>query len=203
VLLVLDTSRTAAARVGDAPRLDAAMDAALLLAALAARAGDRVDLIAVDRQVRARVVGASRTDLLPALVNAMAPLDADLVEADWTTIVSEVSSLTTQRALVVLLTPLEPAALEEGLLPVLPVLTARHQVLVASVRDPRLDELAAGRGDSYAVYGAAAAARSLLERRTVTAELSRAGVEVVDAGPEDLPPRLTDRYLALKAAGRL
>lgn len=203
VLLVLDTSRTAAARVGDAPRLDAAMDAALLLAALAARAGDRVDLIAVDRQVRARVVGASRTDLLPSLVNAMAPLDADLVEADWTTIVSEVSSLTTQRALVVLLTPLEPAALEEGLLPVLPVLTARHQVLVASVRDPRLDELAAGRGDSYAVYGAAAAARSLLERRTVTAELSRAGVEVVDAGPEDLPPKLADRYLALKAAGRL
>ncbi len=203
VLLVLDTSRTAAARVGDAPRLDAAMDAALLLAALAARAGDRVDLVAVDRRVRARVVGASRTDLLPALVNAMAPLEADLVEADWTTIVSEVSARTTQRALVVLLTPLEPAALEEGLLPVLPVLTARHQVVVASVRDPRLDELAAGRGDSYAVYGAAAAARSLLERRTVTAELSRAGVEVVDAGPEDLPPKLADRYLALKAAGRL
>jgi hypothetical protein len=26
---------------------------------------------------------------------------------------------------------------------------------------------------------------------------------VVDAPPEDLPPRLADRYLALKAAGRL
>ena len=50
VLLVLDTSRTAAARVGDVPRLDAAMDAALLLAALATRAGDRVDLLAVDRR---------------------------------------------------------------------------------------------------------------------------------------------------------
>ena len=36
-----------AGRVGDAPRLDAAMDAALLLAALATRAGDRVDLLAV------------------------------------------------------------------------------------------------------------------------------------------------------------
>ena len=53
LLVVLDTARTAAGRVGDAPRLDAAMDAALLLAALAARAGDRVDLLAYDRQVRA------------------------------------------------------------------------------------------------------------------------------------------------------
>ena len=60
VLIVLDTSRTSAARVGDAPRLDAAMDAALLLAALASRAGDRVDLLAMDRRVRARVEGASR-----------------------------------------------------------------------------------------------------------------------------------------------
>ena len=71
---VLDTGRTAAGRVGDAPRLDAAMDAALLLAALAARAGDRVDLLAYDRRVRARVEGVAAAGLLPALVNAMAPL---------------------------------------------------------------------------------------------------------------------------------
>ena len=55
VVLVLDTSRTSAGRVEDMPRLDSAMDAALLLAALASRAGDRVDLIAGDRWVRARV----------------------------------------------------------------------------------------------------------------------------------------------------
>jgi uncharacterized protein (DUF58 family) len=203
VLLVLDTSRTSASRVGDAPRLDAAMDAALLLAALAGRAGDRVDLIAVDRRIRAQVIGASRTDLLPALVNAMAPLDADLVEADWTTIATEIRNRTTQRALVVLLTPLEAAAIEEGLLPVIPGLIARHQVLVASVRDPHLELMAAGRGDAYAVYGAAAAERSFLEREAVISELGRAGAEVVDADPEQLPPRLADRYLALKAAGRL
>ncbi|MGH3336177.1 MAG: DUF58 domain-containing protein [Nocardioides sp.] len=39
VVLVLDTSRVSAGRVDDVPRLDSAMDAALLLAALAARAG--------------------------------------------------------------------------------------------------------------------------------------------------------------------
>jgi len=203
VLIVLDTSRTSAARVGDEPRLDAAMDAALLLAALAARAGDRVDLLAADRRVRARVEGASRTELLGSLVEAMAPLDADLVEADWTVIVGAVRQRLTQRALVVLLTPLEAAAIEEGLLPVVHQLTRHHQVLLASVADPEVARLAAARGDAYTVFGAAAAQRAQLDRLSVTAELSRAGVDVLDAPPDALPPMLADRYLALKAAGKL
>ena len=203
VLLVLDTSRTSAARVGDEPRLDAAMDAALLLAALASRAGDRVDLLAMDRRVRARVEGASRTDLLPRLVTAMAPLEADLVEADWAAIVSTVLGRLSQRSLVILLTPLEAAAVEEGLLPVVQRLSTRHRVLVASVADPQVALMAAGRGDSYAVYGAAAAERAELDRVATTAELRRLGVDVVDAPPELLPPQLADRYLSLKAAGLL
>ena len=40
MLLVLDTGRTSAGRVGDAPRLDASLDAALLIAALADKAGE-------------------------------------------------------------------------------------------------------------------------------------------------------------------
>ncbi len=203
VLLVLDTSRTAAARVGDAPRLDAAMDAALLLAALAARAGDRVDLLAMDRRVRGRVEGVGRTGLLPALVATMAPLEADLVEADWGAIVATVLRRLSRRALVVLLTTVDSPSLEEGLLPVLPPLVARHQVVVASVSDPQVATLARGRGDAYAVYGAAAAERAVLDRTALTAELARLGVDVVEGSPDELPPRLADRYLALKAAGRL
>src|SRR3954468_7031628 len=203
LLLVLDTSRTAAARVGDAPRLDAAMDAALLLGALAARAGDRVDLLAMDRRVRARVEGVGRSSLLPAFVSAMAPLEADLVEADWTAVTAAVLRQLSRRSLVVLLTTVDSAAVADELLPVLPLLTSRHQVVVASVIDPGVEALTAARGDAYAVYGAAAAERAVLERTAVTAELGRLGVEVVEGSPEQLPPRLADRYLALKAAGRL
>lgn len=203
VLLVLDTSRTSAARVGDAPRLDAAMDAALLLAALASRAGDRVDLLAADRRVRARVEGAGRTGLLPALVEAMAPLEADLVETDWTVVVGAVRQRVAQRALVVLLTTVDAAAVEEGLLPVVQQLTRHHQVVLASVTDPQEERTATARGDAYTVFGAAAAQRARLDRLAVVAELTRAGVDVVEATPEDLPPRLADRYIALKAAGRL
>jgi uncharacterized protein (DUF58 family) len=203
VLLVLDTGRTSAGRVGDAPRLDAAMDAALLLAALAARAGDRVDLLAYDRTVRARVEGVPATGLLPALVQAMAPLDATLVEPDYRGMVTSVLGRVSRRALVVLLTALDTAPVEEGLLPVLGRLTRRHQVVLASVSDPRVAEMAAARGDVDAVYDAAAAERARADRRRVGDRLARLGVEVVDAPPDRIAPELADRYLALKAAGRL
>ncbi|MFI8183118.1 DUF58 domain-containing protein [Actinacidiphila glaucinigra] len=203
ILIVLDTGRTAAGRVGDAPRLDAAMDAALLLAVLAGRAGDRVDLLAHDRRVRASVQGRAARDMLPALVNAMAPLEAELVESDARGLVATVLQRATQRSLVVFLTGLDAAPMEEGLLPVLPQLTHRHEVLIASVADPRIEEMAKGRSSVDAVYAAAAAEQARAERRRVAQRLSRHNITVVDAPPADIAPALADAYLALKAAGRL
>lgn len=212
VVIVLDTGRMAAGRVGidptaadpaGWPRLDWAMDAALLLAALASRAGDHVDFLAHDRVSRAAVFGASRTELLAQLVDAMAPLQPALVESDWRAMVAAILRRTRRRSLVVLLTDLNSTALDEGLLPMLPQLSAKHHVLVAAVSDPRVDELAAGRSDAAAVYDAAAAERSRNERRAIASRLRRSGVEVVDAPPTELAPSLADRYLAMKATGQL
>ena len=203
LLIVLDTSRTSAGRVGDAPRLDAALDAALLLAALATRAGDRVDLLAYDRGVRAHVRGAGPLDVLPRFVQAMATLEPVLLEADTAGLVTTILTRTDRSSLVVLLTGLESAGIREGLLPVLPALVRRHRVVVAAVADPDVADLAHRRGDAAAVYTAAAAERARGERRRTAEELTRRGVDVVDAAPGDLPPRLADHYLALKSAGRL
>ncbi|WP_432495617.1 DUF58 domain-containing protein [Kineococcus gypseus] len=208
VLLVVDTSRTAAARLGDGPggpevRLDAAIEAALLTAALAARAGDRVDLVAHDRRVRARVRGGSRTALLPTLVEALAGLQPSLVEADWDAVATEVRTMARQRALVVLLTALDTSVLDSGLVAVLEQLAARHTVVLAAVDDPALARLARARADAEQVHTAAAAETAAAEREATAALLSRLGVEVVHAGPDELAPALADRYLALKAAGRL
>ena len=208
VIIVLDTSRTSAARVGDEPRLDAAMDAALLLTALCTRAGDRVDLIAGDRSIRARVgsgsgTGGARAGLLNEMVTAMAPLEPVLIEADWQQLAATVTRMTRHRALVVLLTPLEPAAVEEGLLPVLPALTAHHRVVLASVADPALRALREDLSTLEATYDAAAAERTEALRRRTALALGQLGVTVIDESPADLPVALVDHYLALKSQGLL
>ena len=205
VLVVLDTGRTAAGLVGtgaDAvPRLDAALDAALLLAALATRGGDRVDLLAHDRVARASVFGAR--DPLPAMTAALSGVEASLVETDMRALVATVLRRASRRSLVVLLTGLDDTVLAEGLEPVLGPLLHRHTLLVAGVADPTLTAMAAGRGEAAAVYDAAAAGVALAERRDVAGRLARRGVEVVDASPDEFAPALADRYLALKARGRL
>jgi uncharacterized protein (DUF58 family) len=203
IVIVLDTGRTSAGRVAGVPRLDAAMDAALLLTALAARAGDRVDLLAVDRQVRARVIGASRTEVLPLVTDAMALLEPELAESDHILLASTLLAIARRRCLVVLLTDLNPAALELGLVPRIGLLASRYRVLVASTADPRLAELAAGRDDPAAVYAAAAAQRATAERARIAAVLTRYGADVIDAPPDRLAPALADEYLKLKAAGQL
>lgn len=203
VVIVLDTSRTSAARIEDEPRLDTGIEAALLLAVLAERGGDRVDFLAFDRRVRARVESASKGVLLTQLVQAMAPLQPELIEADWSSVPAQIHAISSHRSLVVLLTSLDSGAAEEALLPMLNQLTRKHTVVLASVRDPRLETMRTQLGSVSDIYRAAAAERALLEREALIRQLKQMGAEVVDALPQKLPGALADRYIQLKAAGRL
>lgn len=205
VYCVLDTGRTSAVRVGDAPRLDATIDAALLLSVLAARADDRVDLLAVDSSVRVRVEGGGHRVQLPRLIDAMASLSPELVETDYSLLARELLRRDRKRSLVVIFTALDTAPMIEGLLPVLPRLAARHKVIVAGVRDPataRMAELSEepSAGD---VHTAAAASRVLFERDRVRDVLDRSGATVVDADADTFASKVADVYLLLKATGRL
>ena len=182
VVIVLDTGRTSAGRVGvdptasdpgGWPRLDWSMDAALLLAALASRAGDHVDFLAHDRVTRAGVFNASRTELLaPAGRTRWRRCEPALVESDATAMVAAVQRRVRRRALVVLLTDLNASALDEGLMAVLPQLSAKHQVLLAAVADPRVERAGRRAAPTPAqVYDAAAAERARNDRRAIASRL--------------------------------
>jgi uncharacterized protein (DUF58 family) len=220
VVIVIDTGRTAAARVGDGVRLDAAMETALLLAALATRAGDHTHLLMFDRVTRARVTRVDGPALLPALVDAMAPVEPQLIDTDWDAAFAQVRALTSRPSLVVLLTAQDAPEAARGFLGSLPALARRAHVLVGTVTVPTHSPPATGasRGasrragqdplpddprDAAAVYRAAAAERGLRDAATVASAIGRAGAEAIADSPEALPPRIADRYLERKAAGRL
>ncbi len=203
VVILIDTGRTAAARVGDSTRLDASLEAALLLAALAARAGDHVHLLMYDRVARARVTGVEGTGLLPALTDAMAPVHARLVDTDWAGAFAAVRTLTTRPSLVVVLTAQDAAESARGFLGAFPNASRATTVLVGSATDDSIGDLARRRDSRMDVYVAAAAERTIRDAEIVADAVRRAGGEAIAADPELLPPRVADRYLELKAAGRL
>jgi uncharacterized protein (DUF58 family) len=203
VVIVIDSGRTSAARIDNEPRIDTAFESALLLAALASSAGDRVDLVVFDRRIRARVQGATGAELLSRMVSSMAPVEPELIEMDWSAVPGLVRSVTSQHALVVLATTIDAPGASRGLLSVLPQLSRKHTVLVSSVTDPTVVDATRDRSTRDDVYRAAAAERALLDRERVAAAIRQLGADVVTGAPQDLPPAVADRYMALKAAGRL
>jgi uncharacterized protein (DUF58 family) len=203
VVIIIDSGRTSAARIDREPRIDTAFESALLLAALATRAGDRVDAVIFDQRVRGRVQGASGAELLSRLVDTMALIEPDLIATDWSAVPALVRSVTSQHSLVVLATSIDSPGASRGLLAVLPSLTRKHTVIVTSVTDPAVFESSARRNNRTQIYHAAAAERSLLDITRVSRAIRQLGAEVVTGSPAELPPALADRYIALKAAGRL
>jgi uncharacterized protein (DUF58 family) len=137
------------------------------------------------------------------MVDTMAPIDPQLIETDWAGVPSLVRSITSHRALVVLITTIDAPGASRDLLAMLPQLTSKHLVVVSSVTDPDVLSGIASRADRDEVYLAAAAERAMLDQARVSAAIRQLGADVVTGSPAGLPPALADHYLALKAAGRL
>jgi uncharacterized protein (DUF58 family) len=112
--------------------------------------------------------------------------------------------------MLVLLTDLVDHAIEESLLPALPLITRTHLVVIGGVRDPQVEAWAGGELDDdarsdpeAAAYRQAAAVQALSDRRRTIARLRGMGVTVVDAAPGRLASELADAYLVAKTTGRL
>jgi len=204
VLLLLDSGRTMAGRIADVPRLDHAMDAVMMLTAVATRLGDRAGLVAFDSRVRAVVPPGHSHDQLSRVTEAMYAIEPELAESDYRGAFAETLVRFRRRALLVLLTELADQALTETLLPALPLVARTHLLVVASVADPDVAAWAeAVPTDAGSAFRKAAAVASRTERARTVARLRGMGATVVDAEPGRLGPLLADAYLKVKATGRL
>ena len=204
VLLLLDCGRVMAGRCDGVPRLEHAMDAALLLTVVAGRLGDRVGLLAFDSDLRAAVGPSAGGDPLGRVTEAMYQLEPSLVESDYRGAFARTLARWHRRALLVLFTELTEAVVEESLLPALPLIARDHVVVIAAVRDPEVEAwMGESPTDAAIVYRRAAASAAMEERRRTVARLRAVGATVVDAGPGRLAPELADAYLAVKATGQL
>jgi len=101
VLVLLDNGRTMAGRVAGVPRVEHAMDAAMMLSHVATRLGDRCGLVAFDREVRATVPPARHKDQVSRVTEAMFSLEPELAESDYTGAFAQVVARLRRRAMLV------------------------------------------------------------------------------------------------------
>ncbi|QPK81728.1 DUF58 domain-containing protein [Schaalia sp. ZJ405] len=189
--------------LGTAPRLDASIEAALLLGALGDRAGDHVHLLVIDREVRARVSGIRGAGLLRASASALVDVSPRLDPIDWGLVVSEVNQTVRHSSLVVLMTEVAPAGTDSDFFEATAQLAAKHRVVIAAATDPDLDRARRSLDDSEEVMIAAAAAQTLRAVDAGIADARRTGAHVVAVDSGLLAARTADAYLALKKAGEV
>jgi uncharacterized protein (DUF58 family) len=201
VICCIDAGRLMAAPVGEnATRLDVALDAAVAVALVADEVGDQCGAVAFADTVLRRVLPRRRGGR--AVVEALFDLEPTPVEADYEAAFRRVGG--GKRSLVLVFTDLLEETAARPLVEAVPVLTRRHHVVVASVRDPDLDALVRTPPTQVAdVLAAAVVVDALDARERVAAQLRRAGAEVLEAPASGLAAACVAVYLRAKARALL
>lgn len=200
VIAVVDAGRLMAAPLGDATRLDVALDALATLAAVADELGDRFGALVFDSEIRRRI--SPRRGGGAIAVNALFDIEPSDADSDYVQAFQRVES--SKRAFVVVFTDLLEEIAARSLIEGAPVLSRRHAMAVASVADPDLEAaVASAPVQPLDAYRASVAVDVLEARRRVGVRLSHAGAQLVEAPASELGAACVRAYLRAKSRARM
>jgi uncharacterized protein (DUF58 family) len=204
VWLLLDAGRLLRARVGNQTMLDATATSALTLAQVAMASGDRVGLVAYGRKLQQRVAPARGAGHLRDLVEALAVVRGEAVEANHAAAAGAVLAAQKRRAMVVWLTEVADTAGVPDVIEHALRMAPSHVVLFAVLRQPEIVALAdASPASPGAMYRVMSAQETLERREALLHGLRQRGAMVIEMSPADLSAGLIDRYLEVKERGLL
>ncbi len=200
LLFLLDCGRMSGARLGELTALDQAVNASLALAHVALRRGDRVGLMAFDRQPRVWVAPGGGVRQAHRLVQATYTVASSDDDPDYGAALRYLAGSVRRRSLVVVITAVQDALNAAAVAAIVRAMRGRHLPVLVWLRDPALDALADGEAaDDEAFFVRSAAAEQVAWRERQLAELRRMGILIVDCPAERLGAALLERYIEIKA----
>ncbi len=186
LLLAVDAGRLMTAEVeGGFPRLEYALNAALVLAHVAVSRDDRVGAMVFADRVQGFVPATRGHGALERVTSILANAEGRLAEPDVEGAFRLLAARGRKRSLLVLFTEVVDPETSSALIAHVARAAGRHLALVVTLRDRELER----------------EARSLLlhARDQALAMLHRRGISVLDAEPSGMTAAVIDRYLDLKA----
>jgi len=199
VVLAVDSGHLMREPIDGVPKVDRAINAALHLAYVCLRTGDRVGLFAFDEKVRSFAEPDGGAHAFRHLQRLSADIDYSKGETNFTLGIAELGLRLKRRSLVVLLTDFVDTVTAELMVESLARLSRRHMVLFVTLRDPTLAEVADREPDRLRhLYRAVVAGDFVRERELVILRLQRLGVHCIDAPPHAVTTDLLNQYLEIK-----
>jgi len=204
ILICVDAGRSMAARVDGLTKLDHAVNAALFLAFVAVRNGDRVGLAVFADGVKTYLPPAAGRGQYRKIVDALYSTTPSLTYVDYLALFKELNVRLTRRSLLCVFTDFLDEEQAATMVAPLQRLARRHVPLCLSVKDTALQNLlrtppsGPEEGFQHAV-----ASELLLDREALKARVSQGGVQMLDVQPDELSLAAVNRYLDIKARGTL
>jgi uncharacterized protein (DUF58 family) len=199
MVFALDTGRLMCEPIAGLPKVDHALNSALLLAYVALKTGDRVGFFAFDAKPRLVTGTVSGVAAFPTLQRLAASIDYSAEETNFTLGLTQLAGALERRSLIVVFTDFADTTSAELMIENVSRLLKRHLVLFVVFRDEELESLIQQEPLQTEDVSRAVIADALLrEREAVIVRLRRMGVHVVDAPVERIGPELLSRYLDLK-----
>ena len=202
VVFLLDCGHRMRAMDDDLSHFDHTLNALLMLSYVALRQGDAVGLSTFggsDRWISPK----KGYHTIQSLLNTTYDLQPGTAAPDYTQAASDLLIRHKKRALVIILTNVRDEDNAE-LQAAVRLLKRRHLVLLASLREQRLDDvLKTPPTDIESALRTSATHHYLQQRKVAFDALINQGVIAVDVAPQQLGVSLINSYLNIKSSGKL
>lgn len=202
LVFMLDCGRHMRHQDAQGGHLDQALNAMLLLSYVADRQGDAVGFLSFGGMSRWQppIKGG---EVVRRLLDRTYDIDSTLQAADYMAAAHQLMPLQRRRALVIILTNSRNEESDE-LRKAAALLSRRHLVVIADLHERSLDQsLAQPVRDLSSALLFQGVVEYLANRRNAHESLRHQGVLVIDSEPRQLPIKLVNAYLDVKASGRL
>jgi uncharacterized protein (DUF58 family) len=204
VLIGVDAGRSMAAQVDGLTKLDHAVNAALFLAFVAVKNGDRVGLVVFADGVKTFLAPSAGRLQYRRIVEALYTAQPSLTHVDYVALLKELSLRLVKRSLLCVFTDFLDE--DQAQTMVLPFrrLAQRHIPICLSVRDAALSKLLMTPPvDAAAAHHHAVASELLLERETMKKKIALGGATILDVEAHELSVAAVNKYIEIKARGAL
>jgi uncharacterized protein (DUF58 family) len=204
VVIAVDTGHLMCEPLAGIPKVDHAVNAALLLAYISLRAGDRVGLASFDSRLGLYVEPKGGARAFNVLNHLASQVDYSDRETNYTLALTSIAQRLSRRSLIVVLTDFVDTISAELMIENLDRLSRRHVIIFVSLQDPGLAATAGAAPASLLDLNRAVVAGGLLrDREVVLRRLRRLGIYPIDAAPAQVTPRLINTYLEIVRRERI
>jgi uncharacterized protein (DUF58 family) len=199
ILLTVDTGHLMSEPLDGIPKLDHALNAALVLAYICLRSGDRVGLFTFDAKVGPGMAPVSGVGSMTGLTQLTSSVEYSSDETNFTLGLTSLAQKLRRRSLIILLTDFVDTVTAELMLENIDRLGRRHVVVFVSLRDPLLTSAMEERPASLESLNRAVVAGTFLrDREVIHRRLQRMGIHPLDVEPGRIGPELINQYLDIK-----